>query len=206
MDEEGRAGLAMSVLQRLFAREGESALEEMLEAVLDGEAEGHSGKDSWCKVIRVPFSCHQEATPARKAASTGVSTRRASVTFAPGSSGGLESGGVEWSGAPETQTTARGALAVSGDTPADCSFRLLAPCLAAVGCGGRFSCSPLPSLPNAYERTSFFLSRLALRLHCAAPCQGALAQGHRLCATLHAALPGYAGVLWTSRLSKQCAS
>lgn len=49
--DETRAGLTMSVLQRLFQFESEDVLEEMLSAVLDGEQ-----SKSWCRVVQVPVS------------------------------------------------------------------------------------------------------------------------------------------------------
>lgn len=72
---DAQAGLAMAVLQRLFAVEGEQLFGEMLSAVLgtaDPEQESGQGPDapepaSWAKVLKVPASCQPQAASAAKA-------------------------------------------------------------------------------------------------------------------------------------------
>lgn len=73
--DNAQAGLAMAVLQRLFAVEGEQLLAEMLSAVLGAANPDHeSGHDpdapepaSWAKVLKVPASCQPQAQSAAKA-------------------------------------------------------------------------------------------------------------------------------------------
>lgn len=73
--DDAQGGLAMAVLRRLFAVEGEQLLEEMLSAVLgtaDPDQQSGQGPDapepaSWAKVLKVPASCQPHAPSAAKA-------------------------------------------------------------------------------------------------------------------------------------------